>query len=489
MSHRNFSKFLFAGLSLVSLGTSIFVACSDKELPFGEDTSVGDTSVGDGDTAANPLFDGSTNLPDGSTLLPDGAIALPDGGVLTAREACVRMQVAKCARALQCEKGNPSAWPEVVDPLLTLYASPEPRLEECVKRYLSRCEFYLLPGSSIPLQQLLQCEAARSAQSCEELTAPHPIGYHIDENGNTFDRYNTPAACRFFGNRTPGDKCIANSQCASGTCAPPTISDGGTCGAQCLAPLPRGASCLDRNVRTPACSVGLECIDNPDGGPSVICETPNVPKPGFDEGSPCTVGNGARETTCKREVPCTSSGPNLPAGLCKRMPKAGEACAFRAGSAVADLCDFGASCVNGTCKAGIEGAYCSAFAGCGFDYACRDSVDGGRSTCRPGTKKLGEDCNEATDTLFCEPGLVCAPGNPAGKCALPTSVARTGELCDPVKRCAEGTCTQVGASTRCVRTDLSNNQSCNAFARCARPYGCTDAGNDSGICTVDTCAP
>ena len=289
MSHRNFSKFLFAGLSLVSLGTSIFVACSDKELPFGEDTSVGDTSVGDGDTAANPLFDGSTNLPDGSTLLPDGAIALPDGGVLTAREACVRMQVAKCARALQCEKGNPSAWPEVVDPLLTLYASPEPRLEECVKRYLSRCEFYLLPGSSIPLQQLLQCEAARSAQSCEELTAPHPIGYDIDENGNTFDRYNTPAACRFFGNRTPGDKCIANSQCASGTCAPPTISDGGTCGAQCLAPLPRGASCLDRNVRTPACSVGLECIDNPDGGPSVICETPNVPKPGFDEGSPCTV--------------------------------------------------------------------------------------------------------------------------------------------------------------------------------------------------------
>lgn len=245
--------------------------------------------------------------------------------------------------------------------------TPYGSLEVCKARQMTQRRLEkAAPGFTVKEGPAKQCVTAIQNLACDQLV----LGA-------------TPAECKFKGTLALGAKCIADTQCETGSCF---VAEGSGCGA-CTAVALENGDCA-----AAACDGGLRC------NASKKCQRPAASGAACTPDVGCVYGSACVNSVCTKVVdsgaPCsqttalcdvskglTCTPSTLPdtsgAGTCKPFTyaQAGQACPVASQSPVTlAVCEKGA-CVDGHCKAHVaDGAPCGANDSCEAPAECRNGV-------------------------------------------------------------------------------------------------------------------
>lgn len=242
-------------------------------------------------------------------------------------------------------------------------------LEACAAREVETlAPVFDQPGVTVTAAQLLACEAAFNALSCDDL-----LKFLL---GNLA----APAECLHSGTRPDGEACVHAYQCQSGWCARPPLQ---ACGI-CVTPKAAGMMCAN----TSECGPGSHCLEGVCVAYGAIGEPCNPSAPCFPhltcaeetcaaavpEGEACTALTGqcdlwGAELVCDtRSRSCITLRTAPPGAPCGLLPEGPTVCS-------------GATCfpnqLMGTCVAPApDGAACNTTTGpgCLFHAECRDGT-------------------------------------------------------------------------------------------------------------------
>ncbi len=326
------------------------------------------------------------------------------------------------------------------------------------------------------------------------------------------DRLNTAATCDGLGTcRPPGVQTCAPYQCASGACVSHCAGD-----ADCVA----GHSCVNGSCGAKAlgqpCSAAVECGSGfcADG---VCCATACAgscrscalsTSPGTCSPVPLGAGDPHRVCLDRGATSCGTDGTCDGAGGCHKYPAGTECAPETCGAGVytpGSTCD-----ANGNCRApdaiacapyACNGARC--YTACGSDAACAAGDSCVQGSC--GAKPNGAFCSTATEcqSSYCAQGVCCATActgacvscaisGSMGLCApVPTGLPDPAALCldhgsascGTDGKCQAGACQKYPAGTACA------NASCPTSGSAFTAAGSCDGAGTCAIPAATSCFP
>ena len=287
-----------------------------------------------------------------------------------------------------------------------------------------------------------------------------------------------------------GQKCAADSQCASGHCGNGICCGGGGCCAST-------ADCGDGNSCTTETCVDFQCASAPN---SELCASPSCDGLTYASARVCEGGacQTAATESCGGSVPCKIYGCDPATGCTVDDAAAGTPCG--SGSCSGYMLSTGSVCDgSGSCGAGPSSGPCPGGFVCADGASCRSACDQD-SHCRPGfycqatvclpMRTNGESCTAGQQCAsgHCANGFCCASGKCCGgndaQCNDGNSC--TDDLCGPAFQCVSSPNAAVCTPASCQGSEHTAASTCSG-GLCAGGGGVTDC-QGTNPCKVYGCS-